>query len=89
MTQVFFLLFKEKKKFFFFGFAAVQGLGGAHEDSYAHSISRLVAAFGVGGLGLMGLAEVSRAEDEADHGLHSPAMPWSHGGFLSSYDHAS
>lgn len=28
-------------------------------------------------------------EDEAEHGLHAPAYPWSHSGWFSAYDHAS
>lgn len=40
-----------------------------------------LAATGGVGLALM--------EDEAEHGLHAPAYPWSHSGWFSAYDHAS
>ena len=42
------------------------------------------------GLGI-GVAGVGLAllEEEAEHGLHAPQFPWSHGGLFSAYDHAS
>jgi ubiquinol-cytochrome c reductase cytochrome c1 subunit len=47
-------------------------------------------ALGLGGLAA-GMAAASQFAlmDEAEHGLHSPAFPWPHDGFFSSYDHAS
>ncbi|KAH7295469.1 hypothetical protein KP509_27G049600 [Ceratopteris richardii] len=43
---------------------------------------------GTGVAGLLGLVGAVYA-DEAEHGLAAPHYPWPHGGFLSSYDHAS
>ncbi|EEH51687.1 uncharacterized protein MICPUCDRAFT_49131 [Micromonas pusilla CCMP1545] len=37
---------------------------------------------------LLGLSSVAMT-DEAEHGLHSPQMPWPHEGMFDSYDHAS
>ena len=59
-----------------------------------------MAGFGVGkkilatGLGLLagGGAGVAYALDEsvkADMTLHAPHLPWSHGGYVDSLDHAS
>lgn len=46
-----------------------------------YALGGLAAATGGVGFALM--------EDEAEHGLHAPAYPWSHSGWFSAYDHAS
>lgn len=46
---------------------------------------------GIAGGGALAVVSTSSVAfmDEAEHGLHAPAYPWSHDGILSSYDHAS
>lgn len=46
------------------------------------------AAAAAGAAGLSAASSIALA-DEAEHGLESPAYPWPHNGFFSSYDHAS
>ena len=46
------------------------------------------AAMAAASASLLGLSSVAMA-DEAEHGLHSPQMPWPHEGMFDSYDHAS
>jgi len=46
-----------------------------------------MALAGATGLALLGNED--RDADASDDALHAPAFPWSHNGFLSSYDHNS
>ena len=65
--------------------AAAQPEGGSESGKGSkwgkYLLGGLAAATGGVGFAMM--------EDEAEHGLHAPAYPWSHSGWFSAYDHAS
>lgn len=58
-------------------------------DSAGSKFFKIFSLLGAGTTGLLSLATVSYAADEAEHGLECPNYPWPHKGILSSYDHAS
>ncbi|CAI5486930.1 unnamed protein product [Closterium sp. Naga37s-1] len=68
--------------------ASAAGNENTANDSLTWKLLRATGAVGGAVLGVAALADVARA-DEAEHGLHAPAYPWSHDGIFSSYDHAS
>ena len=49
----------------------------------------LAAAMGLAGSGSAGLYLALDESVKADMTLHAPHLPWSHGGYVDSLDHAS
>ena len=49
----------------------------------------LAAAMGLAGSGSAGLYVALDESVKADMTLHAPHLPWSHGGYVDSLDHAS